>query len=458
MKNKYSVHTSFLHIITILFFVCGRYNCFSQSIEKKPVTDIFQVMNEVNNLSSLDLWPGFEIQKIPVAVYDSVNTYLFNSSQQPDGFIPLADKPDVLIYEGQHPSIRGNSVIRLNDVWIATSILSNYSRRTAEEYSIRDMAGIIIHEQFHIYQRTNHPDWRQNDGLLLIYPRETIESLFLRRIEKEAFKRAVTANDINEIANWANEGLKYRARRLSLIDSTFGLYEKVLQLTEGLSDYIEKTARGVDPLNSSSITNLIAPAGIREMGYIEGRWIAMILDKIKPDWKIVIEKGEVNYLEDILKSITRDYDLKEMFLKKEVDELRINAENDFSKWELDKKHLLDKFYNEPGYKIEINASSNPLNIRMFEPLEMEIYDNGNVLHKVFFSAANNESNLRILNNPCLTIFDRMLRIVKVIITGIKDVPQDNGTEKLLKINSDGLTINLKYSKITINEKNITLEL
>ena len=52
----------------------------------------------------------FEIQKIPVAVYDSVNTYLFNSLQQPDGFTPLADKPDVLIYEGQHPSIRGNSV------------------------------------------------------------------------------------------------------------------------------------------------------------------------------------------------------------------------------------------------------------------------------------------------------------------------------------------------------------
>ena len=236
------------------------------------------------------------------------------------------------------------------------------------------------------------------------------------------------------------------------------MYEKVLQLTEGLSDYIEKTARGVDALNSSSITNLIAPAGIREMGYIEGRWIAMILDKTNLDWKTVIEKGEVNYLEDILKSITRDYDLKEMFLKNEVDELRIKAENDFSKWELNKKHQLDKFYNEPGYKIEINASSNPLNIRMFEPLEMEIYDNGDVLHKVFFSAANNESNLRILNSPCLTIFDSMLRIVKVIITGIKNVPQDNGTEKLLKINSDGLTINLKYSKITINEKNITLEL
>ncbi len=458
MNNKYSVHTSLLRIFTIILFLGGRYNCLSQSMERKPVSDVFQVMSEVNNLSSLKLWPGFEIQKIPVAVYDSVNTYLFNSLQQPEGFTSLPDKPDIFFYEGQHPSVRGNSVIRLNDVWIATSILSNYSRRTAEEYSIRDMAGIIIHEQFHIYQRTNHPDWRQNDGLLLIYPRETIESLFLRRIEKEAFKRAVNANDMNEIANWANEGFKYRDRRFSLIDSTFGLYEKVLQLTEGLSDYIEKTARGVDPLNASSITNLIAPAGIREMGYIEGRWIAMILDKIKPDWKTVIEKGEVNYLEDILKSITKDYDLKEMFLKKEVGELRINAENDFSKWELDKKHLLDKFYNEPGYKIEINASSNPLNIRMFEPLEMEIYDNGDVLHKVFFSAANSESNLRILNNSCLTVFDGMLRIVKVIITGIKDVPQDNETEKLLKISSGSLTINLKYSKITINEKNITLEL
>jgi hypothetical protein len=32
----------------------------------------------------------------------------------------------------------------------------------------------------------------------------------------------------------------------------------------------------------------IALAGIRDIGYVEGRWIAMILDKLKPEWKAVL--------------------------------------------------------------------------------------------------------------------------------------------------------------------------
>ncbi|TFG74776.1 MAG: hypothetical protein E4H23_11570, partial [Chrysiogenales bacterium] len=160
---------------------------------ERPVADVFEVMDQVAELSVRPLWPGFAINKIPVAVFDGLHTYCFNAGENPDGFSPLPKKKGVFFFAGQHANVRGNSVIQLADHWTATSVLSDHSRRSGEKYNIRDMAGIIIHEQFHIFQRSRHPTWRQNDGLLLFYPAETSETLMLRRIEKEAFKRAVGA-------------------------------------------------------------------------------------------------------------------------------------------------------------------------------------------------------------------------------------------------------------------------
>jgi hypothetical protein len=76
------------------------------------------------------------------------------------------------------------------------------------------MAGsIIVHEQFHVFQRTYHPEWRQNDGLLLRYPEETPEALLYRRMEKEAFKKAVISEGRNEMAGWAKLAMRHLKRK-----------------------------------------------------------------------------------------------------------------------------------------------------------------------------------------------------------------------------------------------------
>ncbi len=88
-----------------------------------------------------------------------------------------------------------------------------------------------------------------------------------------------------------------------MVPVQFGDYEKDLQHTEGLSDYIERIARGVDPLNASNMTNGIAPAGVRDLGYWEGRWIALILDRLSPDWKMQLENNDTLFLEEILENV-----------------------------------------------------------------------------------------------------------------------------------------------------------
>ena len=420
----------------------------AQHIAVKPVTDIRAVMKEHALIAENDLWPGFDPEQIPVAIYDSVNTWFFFSDQAPEGFRQADDDAGVFVSEGQYPLVRGNSVVRIGETWTATSVLSNYSRRTGEKYTPKDMAGIIVHEQFHVFQRTKHPGWRQNDGVLLFYPEETKEALFLRRTEKEAFKRAVLSTDNKELAGWALTALDYRKKRLDMLPAPFGNYEKDLQHTEGLSDYIERIARGVDPLNASNMTNGIAPAGVRDLGYWEGRWIAMILDRLKPDWKNYLENNDTLYLEDILETALRNSTLKKQtFTPKEISQLRLDANNDFDEWQLKKAGEIERYKSLPGYRIEISSITNPLSIRIFEPLEIEILPENAVFHRLIFSAANQTGSIRILNHPCITFFDESFRLIKLSLYGLQEAPEVIPGEKKLILKYRDISLELNYTEL-----------
>jgi hypothetical protein len=429
--------TAFIHFLLLL----------AQTPNDRPVANAVTVMEIVSAQKDHPLWPDFRPTEIPVLVFDSADTWLFFSKDPPEGFTALEQHPGIFLFKGQHPLVRGNSIVRLGDRWTATSVFSSHARRTGEQYAARDLAGIIIHEQFHVFQREKHPRWRQNDGVLLLYPPETTEALLLRRSEKEAFRRAVISDNPKEITGWVREAVKYREQRFALFAPVFATYEKELQRTEGLSDYIERVARGLDPLNASNMTNGIAPAGVRDLGYVEGRWIAMILDKLAPDWKTLLEANDSLYLEDILKRVTDDRPYEaESFSATGVDQLQSEAGMDFVRWQEKKQHEMKQFNDQPGFRVEIVATSNPLAIRIFEPLEIEILDDGNVYHRLIFSAGNDAGSLRIMNHPCITEFDNSLRVTRVLIHGLDKEPEINEPGKTVKIKEGSSTVELKYTR------------
>ena len=441
--------TVFIQILLLLLFTPN----------DRPVADAVKVTEIVSAQNNHPLWPNFRPTEIPVLVFDSVDTWLFFSKDPPEGFTAMEQHPGVFLYKGQHPLVRGNSIVRLGDRWTATSVFSSHARRTGEQYTTRDLAGIIIHEQFHVFLREKHPRWRQNDGVLLLYPAETPEALLLRRSEKEAFRRAVVSVNPKEITGWVREAMKYREQRFALAAPVFATYEKELQRTEGLSDYIERVARGLDPLNASNITNGIAPAGVRDLGYVEGRWIAMILDKLDPGWKPVLEANDSLYLENILKKVTNDLpDGSEQFTARELDQLRSEANTDFIRWQEKKQQEMKQFNEQPDFRIEIDASSKPLAIRIFEPLEIEIMDDRSVYHRLIFSAGNDAGSLRIMNHPCITGFDNSLRVTRVLIHGLEKEPEINEPGKTVKVRQGGSTIELKYTRATKTGSSYMFEL
>ena len=446
-------------IILVIFLLPRGNNINAQEKSIEPVADVFSVMNLASGIEIDKLWPGFSVDEIPVLVYDSVNTYLFNCDKPAGDFVRSGQDPGVWLYKGQYPLVRGNSITRIEDEWVATSVLSSYSRRTGERYDLKDMAGIIVHEQFHIFQRTHHPGWLQNDGLLLIYPKETVEALLLRRMEKEAFKRAVVADTQEQITGWTKLGMKYRTERLGMVAYEFAHYENELQLSEGLSDYIEKRAREQHPHAAMDITNGIAPAGIRDLGYVEGRWMAMILDRLSPGWKLHLEENDSLFLEDILKDLVNMSPARmQEFETLEAGEMRKNAEDDFNVWQVQKHTEIKEFMEMPGFSIELNSPDNPFVIRLFEPLEIEIMDDGGVYHRLIFMAGNQQGNIRIRNHPCITWFNNAYRITRLLLNGLQNEPGiDQATKKLL-IKENGVSVELKYSRIRRDTDSFVIDL
>lgn len=457
MKRSTIVRNMFL----MLFLVASLSfrGSFCQNSEIRPVDDVFRLMEIVTEKNSDPLWPGFDVLEIPLLVYDSVCTWAFNIEIMPEGFTSVAGHPGVWVYEGQHPAVRGNSVAMLGGIRVATSVLSSISRRTGERYSSDDLAGIIIHEQFHVFQKSRFPHWMQNDGLLLVYPPETEHTLFLRRMEKEAFKRAVVSENETAMCGWVMEAIKYREMRLNMIDPVFRQYEMELQRTEGLSDYIEKTARDVGPLDSSEITDGIAPAGIRDLGYVEGRWIAMLLDKISPEWKDLFENDGDLYLEDILRQAVGEprCDVKN-FTDAELDIYTHEAAYDLVKSGTKKALEAEQFKSLGGFSLEIDAISSPLAIRMFEPLAFEMLDDGSLYHKIIFSAANEAGNLRVIDQACVTWFDNMLGVERIVINGINELPGYIGDEKRFVLKNKNIDIDLGYTSMSIENSLIRIEL
>lgn len=457
INQKIFCKINFLLLMVVLF-LCTNGILYSQSNLSEPFFNVKDVIKEVDKIGQLNLWPGFEPQKIPTAIYDGKNTYLFNHPSPPEGFELSAINSEVIYYKGQYSQVRGNSRVLINNVWTATSVLSNKSKRTGEEYNLRDLAGIIVHEQFHVFQKLNYPNWRPNDGLLMIYPYDTVESLFLRMLEKEAFKRAITTENIADAASWIKQALQYRDKRYSLLDSAFIYYEMELQRFEGISDYIEIKARNNNALSSMSITQGIAPSGIRDLGYIGGRWTALLLDRFDPEWKMKMDQRNTIYMNELIKSAVNNYSSQLSFAVDELKHYRMESENDLKLWEKDNEILQNSFSKAEGIYVEINAGSLPLQIRMFEPLEMENLGNGKMFHKVFFAAGNQKGSLRVLNNQSISFMNNSNQLLRVTVAGLSAEIFHDDKAKKIQFKSQDTSIDFYYTNIKIDGNKYTIEL
>jgi len=422
-----------------------------------PVANVFELMDEINRVKKDALWPGFHPGEIPTAIFDGINTYLFKHPSPPEAFMVLREKEDAWVFKGQYSQVRGNSRVQLNGTWTATSVLRTHSRLTGEKYSRQNLAGIIIHEQFHVFQKLKHPDWRPNDGYLFNYPLDTPEMLALRRLETEALRRAVIAPSHEEGSGWVKEALRWRDKRHLLLDDVLIRYEGELQRFEGLAEYIECRSGGKD-LARIPVDPGFAPAAIRHLGYLLGRWTAAILDRLDPYWKETMESGKAEYLHEILETTVPSSDHTFVFSDEEQKSFLQKAKEDIEDRRKTVERLRKEFESQPGYRIEIASFKTPLGLVMFFADRTEALSQRELLHGFLLVLRNDIGAITVRELLSLTENNGSTGVEKLTVAGITEKPVIENIEGKIKITAKGFHAEFSEAEVEEHQNGIRIVL
>ncbi|HVG23902.1 MAG TPA: hypothetical protein VND45_07090 [Thermoanaerobaculia bacterium] len=347
------------------------------------------------------VWPGFAMERIPVAIFDGKRTTLHDHPSPPPEFP----------YEGRHPLVNANSSVAIGGVETATIV------------SPHPTPALIAHEKFHVYQRTHHPQWSANEADLFAYPEEEVEAVSLQLREFDALQQALAGD-----ACATRLALALRRERFARIGATAAAYERGTELNEGLATYVEHRVANAPVV-------LQRKEGARERMYQSGLALAVLLDRYDPKWKETLERGDARSLDELLAAAV---------------EPKTTAAQDVQKLRESRGQRRREFIEAKGWKVIITAQR-PFFPERFDPLNVQIFGNGEVLHTRFVRLKGEDGAIEIMGRAALTegagahpLFNGVRRIV---LTGFAKKPElVDG-----KLIADGVSAILTGAKVDIIE-------
>lgn len=253
----------------------------------------FQVVSEVDQLASKDLWPSFHVRSVPIAVYDGEKTLLFRHPSPPREFTPVRGRANVWSYDGRYPAITANTSAEIGGIATATVAQINSD---ADPHRV---AQLLIHEMFHVFQRTHHPKWIANEADLFLYPVTDARVASMARLQSAALQHALVHP--RDAACWARFALEKRRERFARIGTSLSEYERGTEKNEGLATYIELRAAGTPDALVWPKTPF-RPDEVRRRAYTTGASVARLLDRFAPKWRTRLEHDDKPSLDELLEA------------------------------------------------------------------------------------------------------------------------------------------------------------
>jgi hypothetical protein len=352
---------------------------------------VIAVLRDLDRLAGQKLWPGFEPQRIPVAVFDGTATYLLRHPRPPDGFMAVpGDTQDLFVFPGQHELLRANTGVAVNGIMTATTDLSRSVHRSRSV-----LASLIIHEAFHVYAQKAHPGWAGDEAELFRYPVDDVRMLLRRRLETLALVRALTATDGDGLRYWAAAALHQRDQRFVAMPTGAVAYERGIELIEGLAQYVEYRASG--RALGLRVGDLPVER-VRHRAYATGQALALVLDRVDPEWKSSLGETPLDVLLQMRlpRSTARAFTAREEAAQqsratREIDRL-------VARRELQRRAFLDT----QGWRIEIVTNREPLWAKSFDPLNIAVLDREHVLHSRWLRLGNSSCAIEVRDHASLT--------------------------------------------------------
>jgi hypothetical protein len=388
-------------------------------VAQPPLPGALQVIQAFRRIAAQNLWPGFEPATTPVEFFDGTNTYLLNHPSAPDGFRPVDGQQNVYLYSGLHETVRANTGTVVNGVPTATADISGNASSADEQ------AALLVHETFHVFQTKHYPKWGGNEADLFTYPVENAELLAQRRLESAGLVRAMEAKDPKNASCWAAAALAVRNQRFTALPSTAVAYERGLELREGLAQYVQfKSIRKPAALTAEDFPP--DQAQVRQRAYASGQALALLLDSLDSAWKSRLGGDSPVSLDELLAARLREMTVRTGcdFTAEEMQAAQAHARRDIADFIGGLSRRKQDFLAAAGVRLEIVAGKEPLWPQGFDPWNVVILGDKEVLHTRWLKLGNGSGVVEVLGRLALTeaagahpLFNG---VRQVIVTGLAD--------------------------------------
>ncbi len=400
----------------------------------------FSLVAEFDRMAAQSLWPGFDARKIPLELYDQINTYLVRHPSPPKDFLPVEGHPGFLVFPGRHSSMRANTSIEIAGVMTATLGFERVDTRTA---------AILVHECFHVFQARAYPKWTANEAVLFTYPMEDAAGLMLARLEMEAMARALAAS---RPECWTERMLALRRERMARLPAEAAAYDRGTELHEGLAQYVEGLAAGRKEVPFRSF----APGEFRLRSYVAGEGLARLLDRLQPGWKSTMADSFDDLFPKRAASLCD-------FTADERKAVETKAQEDVAKLEQERAQVLQAFQSQPGWRIlVVTAGSKPLWPEAFDPLNVTRLSQKGILHKRWLKLKNESGSIEILNHGSMTeaagahpLFHGVRQWSTAGLTASPKVKQEG---RHISLTAPGCILDFSNADIEWHEESVTVRL
>jgi hypothetical protein len=403
-------------------------------------TPVVAALEEFDRACRRPLWPGFEPCRIPLAIFDGRRTWLARHPSPPPEFTAWTGGTDIRVFEGRHDSLRANTAAEIEGISTATVTVEGPQEP-------RRLAGLLIHEAFHVFQARRHPKWGGNEVDLFVYPLDDAGALALRRLESAALSRALEAGNRERTAAWGTEAVELRRERFGLLPGPAAAYERGTEAKEGLARYVERLA--ASPAEPVFPPGEFPAEAIRERAYASGAAVALLLDRLDPGWKTRLEASDDEPLDELLARAvagTRPAVIR----AGEREEARRRAMADTAALDRRRTELRREFLEAPGWRVIVEAQD-PLFPQNFDPWNVQRLSGSVVLHTRWIKLGNALGNVEVLGHPCLTesagkhpLFEGVRRAT----IGLPSEPSVVETPEAVKISAEGVTLEFRGARLS----------
>lgn len=404
-------------------------------------------------------WPGFDPLAVPLALSDGQATWLFRHPHPPAEFGP--GQGGARIADGRPDSLRANTGTEIAGVPTATLIL-------AGSRSVRDWAAMAVHEAFHVFAHQRHPDWEADEMSLFLYPVEAREPLLLRREETQALRRSLagmaTGNPESAVC-WADLALRLRSGRFGLLPPAAVAYERGTERGEGLATYVEGLARGETGMDLPG--DDFPAEKVRDRAYAVGRAEAILLDGLDSTWKERLDRAEGNppgSLDEMLAAVlaSRRGPRPCGLSAGEMAAAAQRAGEDLERLRRERESARAAFLARPGWTVVVSIAGEPLLLERFDPLNVLLFGDGEVLHRRWLKLANGSAEFEVLDREALTAaagpHPVLQGVRRLIVTGLAEKPEVHERAGWARLEAPGFTAKLKSATIEVSHQELRIRL